>query len=101
MSQSNNSDGQQASSADSPALTRSQLAQALQDLARGEQTANALENNLSKLESKLDELLASFEDSHNEADGEQDPPTKDSAAPPKSAEKDHDDGQEPLEKKAG
>ncbi|KAK4464834.1 hypothetical protein QBC42DRAFT_262407 [Cladorrhinum samala] len=36
------------------------LAQALKDLARGEQTATALETNLSSLESKLDELLASF-----------------------------------------
>ncbi|KAB5536362.1 hypothetical protein GE09DRAFT_1226427 [Coniochaeta sp. 2T2.1] len=100
MSQSNNSDGQQGPSTDSPALTRSQLAQALQDLARGEQTANALENNLSKLESKLDELLASFEESHDEAGGEGDSATKDSAALPKSAEKGHGDGQEPLEKKA-
>jgi len=37
---------------------------------RGEQTANALEDNLSKLESKLDELLASFEDSAKEAEAE-------------------------------
>ncbi|KAK4168529.1 hypothetical protein QBC43DRAFT_309023 [Cladorrhinum sp. PSN259] len=36
------------------------LAQALKDLARGEQTATALEANLTSLESKLDELLASF-----------------------------------------
>lgn len=33
---------------------------------RGEQTANALENNLNRLESKLDELLASFEESAKE-----------------------------------
>ncbi|CAP60445.1 uncharacterized protein PODANS_1_7400 [Podospora anserina S mat+] len=36
------------------------LAQALKDLARGEQTATALENDLTKLESKLDEILASL-----------------------------------------
>ncbi|KAK0734163.1 hypothetical protein B0T26DRAFT_57640 [Lasiosphaeria miniovina] len=37
------------------------LAQTLKDLARGEQTAAALEANLTNLESKLDELLASFD----------------------------------------
>ncbi|KAK4034095.1 hypothetical protein C8A01DRAFT_39431 [Parachaetomium inaequale] len=36
------------------------LAQALRDLARGEQTASTLEANLTSLESKLDEILASF-----------------------------------------
>lgn len=36
------------------------LAQALKDLARGEQTASALEANLSNLESKLDAILASL-----------------------------------------
>ncbi|PSR81693.1 hypothetical protein BD289DRAFT_484277 [Coniella lustricola] len=39
-----------------------ELAQAFRDLARGEQTAAALESNLTNLESKLDELLAAFED---------------------------------------
>lgn len=42
------------------------MAQALRDLARGEQTASALEANLTALESKLDELLASFEASVDE-----------------------------------
>ncbi|RKU41631.1 hypothetical protein DL546_000620 [Coniochaeta pulveracea] len=41
---------------------QSELAQALQELAKGEQTATALENNLSSLESKIDALLASFEE---------------------------------------
>ncbi|KAK3300384.1 uncharacterized protein B0H64DRAFT_437554 [Chaetomium fimeti] len=36
------------------------LAQALKDLARGEQTASTLEANLTNLEGKLDEILASF-----------------------------------------
>ncbi|KAK3988125.1 hypothetical protein QBC44DRAFT_330182 [Cladorrhinum sp. PSN332] len=36
------------------------MVQALKDLARGEQTASALETNLTSLESRLDELLASF-----------------------------------------
>ncbi|KAL2138593.1 hypothetical protein VTI28DRAFT_6521 [Corynascus sepedonium] len=36
------------------------LAQALRDLARGEQTASTLEANLTSLESKLDAILASF-----------------------------------------
>ncbi|KUI65791.1 hypothetical protein VM1G_11372 [Cytospora mali] len=40
--------------------TEQELAQAFRDLARGEQTASALEANLTSLESKLDELLASF-----------------------------------------
>ncbi|KAJ4170400.1 hypothetical protein NW754_006538 [Fusarium falciforme] len=37
------------------------LAQAYRDLARGEQTATALEANLSNLESKLDAILAALE----------------------------------------
>ncbi|RFU73779.1 hypothetical protein TARUN_8480 [Trichoderma arundinaceum] len=38
------------------------LAQALRDLARGEQAATAMEANLTNLESKLDALLAAFEE---------------------------------------
>lgn len=34
------------------------LAQAFQDLSRGEQTATALENKLNDIESRLDELLS-------------------------------------------
>lgn len=37
------------------------IAQAYKDLTRGEQAATALEANLAKLESRLDELLAGFE----------------------------------------
>ncbi|EWZ98009.1 hypothetical protein BFJ63_vAg1755 [Fusarium oxysporum f. sp. narcissi] len=37
------------------------LAQAYRDLARGEQAATALENNLSNLESRLDAILAALE----------------------------------------
>ncbi|OIW35275.1 hypothetical protein CONLIGDRAFT_676199 [Coniochaeta ligniaria NRRL 30616] len=73
---------------------RSQLSQALKDLARGEQTANALENNLSKLESKLDELLASFEDSVEEITTE-----KDAGGPTKSAGEGHDGNAKDLEEK--
>ncbi|KAL2165162.1 hypothetical protein VTH06DRAFT_458 [Thermothelomyces fergusii] len=36
------------------------LAQALRDLARGEQTASSLEANLTSLENKLDEILAAL-----------------------------------------
>ncbi|KAL2180384.1 uncharacterized protein P884DRAFT_289793 [Thermothelomyces heterothallicus CBS 202.75] len=36
------------------------LAQALRDLARGEQTASTLEANLTSLENKLDEILAAL-----------------------------------------
>ncbi|KAJ6155025.1 hypothetical protein N7470_005591 [Penicillium chermesinum] len=37
------------------------LAQALADVAKGEMTASALENHLSALEDKMDELLALFD----------------------------------------
>ncbi|KAF5598290.1 hypothetical protein FPCIR_3211 [Fusarium pseudocircinatum] len=37
------------------------MAQAYRDLARGEQAATALENNLSNLESRLDAILAALE----------------------------------------
>ncbi|KAM0450299.1 hypothetical protein ACHAO4_006721 [Trichoderma viride] len=45
------------------------LAQALRELARGEQTATAMEANLSDLESKLDALLAAFEQLEDEKGG--------------------------------
>ncbi|KAJ5842344.1 uncharacterized protein N7525_000085 [Penicillium rubens] len=37
------------------------LSKALADLAKGEMTASALENQLNAIESQVDELLASFE----------------------------------------
>lgn len=43
------------------------LVQAFKDLQRGEQTATALENHLSALEKKIDELLASAEENQNVA----------------------------------
>lgn len=62
---------------------------------RGEQTANALENNLSKLESKLDELLASFEESLEEV-----AMTKDSGTPDaNNAGQSHDSNAKDSEKK--
>ncbi|PTB58738.1 hypothetical protein M431DRAFT_503693 [Trichoderma harzianum CBS 226.95] len=42
------------------------LAQALRELARGEQTATAMEANLTNLESKLDAILAAFDDMERE-----------------------------------
>ncbi|CZS91268.1 uncharacterized protein RAG0_01976 [Rhynchosporium agropyri] len=39
------------------------LAQTLKQIARGEKTAEALESNLTSLEKKIDDLLASFEES--------------------------------------
>ncbi|KAL7950814.1 hypothetical protein V8C42DRAFT_131481 [Trichoderma barbatum] len=42
------------------------LAQALRELSRGEQTATAMEANLNNLESKLDALLAAFDDLEQE-----------------------------------
>ncbi|KAF4123581.1 hypothetical protein GMORB2_6282 [Geosmithia morbida] len=42
------------------------LAQAYRDLARGEQTAAALESNLSNLENKLDAMLAALESMTND-----------------------------------
>ncbi|KAH6634421.1 hypothetical protein B0J18DRAFT_19150 [Chaetomium sp. MPI-SDFR-AT-0129] len=64
----------QVSARESPEQTTSSsvgdnLAQALRDLARGEQTANTLEANLTSLESKLDQILASFGISPEELDG--------------------------------
>ncbi|KAK7923939.1 hypothetical protein PG985_005993 [Apiospora marii] len=41
--------------------SQAEMAQAFKDLARGEQQAAAMEANLTKLEDKLDELLAQFE----------------------------------------
>ncbi|KAK3341650.1 hypothetical protein B0T25DRAFT_348437 [Lasiosphaeria hispida] len=55
-------------SASAPFLS-SNLTQALKDLARGEQTAAALEQNLTSLESKLDELLASLDVPPEEEEG--------------------------------
>ncbi|ROW01487.1 hypothetical protein VSDG_02262 [Cytospora chrysosperma] len=51
---------QDAQSSNPQPRTEQELSQAFRDLARGEQTAAALEANLTSLESKLDELLASF-----------------------------------------
>ncbi|KAL5087575.1 hypothetical protein Trisim1_007619 [Trichoderma cf. simile WF8] len=42
------------------------LAQALRELARGEQTATAMEANLTNLEGKLDAILAAFDDMERE-----------------------------------
>ncbi|KAI1433754.1 hypothetical protein GGR50DRAFT_695804 [Xylaria sp. CBS 124048] len=41
--------------------TQAELAQAFRDLARGEQQAATIEANLTRLESKLEDLLASIE----------------------------------------
>ncbi|KAK7941058.1 uncharacterized protein PG986_013445 [Apiospora aurea] len=41
--------------------SQAEMAQAFKDLARGEQQAAAMEANLTKLEAKLDELLAQYE----------------------------------------
>ncbi|PTB46838.1 uncharacterized protein TrAFT101_003722 [Trichoderma asperellum] len=49
------------------------LAQALRELARGEQTATAMEANLTNLESKLDALLAAFEQLEEEEKGGKNP----------------------------
>ncbi|PNP54393.1 hypothetical protein THARTR1_05600 [Trichoderma harzianum] len=40
--------------------------EALRELARGEQTATAMETNLTNLESKLDAILAAFDDMERE-----------------------------------
>jgi len=93
MKQNDESEAQQGS-AGSEAWSQSQLSQALKDLARGEQTANALENNLSKLESKLDELLAAFEDSADEIATE-----RHSGTETKSAKEGHGGDGKDLEKK--
>ncbi|KAK3693893.1 hypothetical protein B0T22DRAFT_55288 [Podospora appendiculata] len=58
-SSNNNKPGADAASASS---TTGHLAQTLKDLARGETTAAALEANLTSLENKLDQILASLMD---------------------------------------
>jgi len=44
------------------------IPQAFQELARGERTATALENQLSAMESRIEELLAQAERDHEEAE---------------------------------
>ncbi|ORY64374.1 uncharacterized protein BCR38DRAFT_434928 [Pseudomassariella vexata] len=55
-------------SSSAPAPSDADLAQAFKDLTKGEQQAAALERNLTSLESKLDALLAQFEDAAKEAE---------------------------------
>ncbi|KAJ9161426.1 hypothetical protein NKR19_g2321 [Coniochaeta hoffmannii] len=94
MGQNDSSEGQQCPS-DAEGWSPAQISHALRDLARGEQTANALENSLSKLESKLDELLASFEESLEEV-----AMTKDSGTPDaNNAGQSHDSNAKDSEKK--
>ncbi|KAI1827955.1 hypothetical protein F4861DRAFT_535391 [Xylaria intraflava] len=65
--------------------TQTEMAQAFRDLARGEQQAATIEANLTKLESKLEDLLASIEAGiatgapgamHKDSKGEQPPGKK-------------------------
>jgi hypothetical protein len=49
------------------------LVQAFKDLQRGEQTATALENHLSSLEKKIDDLLSSAETNQNTASEKAEP----------------------------
>ncbi|KAI0482423.1 hypothetical protein GGR56DRAFT_186342 [Xylariaceae sp. FL0804] len=49
------------SASDSSNSSQTEMAQAFRDVARGEQQAAAMEASLTKLESKLDALLASIE----------------------------------------
>ncbi|KAI2636011.1 hypothetical protein GGS21DRAFT_60406 [Xylaria nigripes] len=58
LHKSHNSDAQQLPGA---SMTQAEMAKAFSDLARGEQQATTLEANLTKLESRLEELLASIE----------------------------------------
>ncbi|KAL2124586.1 hypothetical protein VTJ04DRAFT_951 [Mycothermus thermophilus] len=53
-----------------PVSVNDHLAQALRELARGEQTASTLEANLTSLESKLDAILAALGDEELEGDGD-------------------------------
>ncbi|AEO70384.1 d9f2a32e-e814-4e29-ba42-58f15e0f7b9b [Thermothielavioides terrestris] len=57
---SNGSSSETSSSSASSSSLLHNVAQALRDLSRGEQTAAVLEESLSSLESKLDGILASF-----------------------------------------
>lgn len=52
--------------ADGPEAGATDLSKAFQELARGEQTATALENRLSSVEQKLDQLLAAVIEEGND-----------------------------------
>ncbi|KAI9053782.1 hypothetical protein LZ554_002731 [Drepanopeziza brunnea f. sp. 'monogermtubi'] len=52
------------------------LAQTLQQIARGEKTAEALESNLTSLEKKIDDLLASVEETERKMLEEQEQEAK-------------------------
>ncbi|KAK4238663.1 hypothetical protein C8A03DRAFT_33314 [Achaetomium macrosporum] len=77
------SNGSDENSLSSSSSINDHLAQALRDLARGEQTASTLEANLSSLESKVDAILASLGVSTEEldavADGQDETQKKDDA----------------------
>lgn len=63
-----------------PNLGDAEIAQALSELARGEQTASAMESQLSALEQKIDALLASAETHNNaQADGPNEAQTTDNS----------------------
>jgi len=47
----------------------SDMAKAFQELARGEKTASALENRLTNIESRIEQLLASIEEKGDDGQG--------------------------------
>ena len=59
-----------------PLLTEGDLAQAFKDLARGEETASALEQHLDALEEKIEELLARAEENQRSIEAENGQPSQ-------------------------
>jgi len=64
------------------------LAQAFKDLAKGETTASALENHLTSVERKIDDLLASIDRGDVQPAGKEDPedPAVGTSAPVRAAD---------------
>ncbi|KAI9720948.1 MAG: hypothetical protein M1828_005518 [Chrysothrix sp. TS-e1954] len=56
---------------DTASFSEGDLVQAFKDLARGERTASALEQQLSGLEDKIDQLMARAEEEQRGLDGKQ------------------------------
>ncbi|KAK3335593.1 hypothetical protein B0T19DRAFT_13317 [Cercophora scortea] len=90
-SSSSNNDKPGADAATASSIT-GHLTQTLKDLARGETTAAALEANLTSLENKLDEILASLMD---------DPDFEESSAPKQNGHEDKGDKEPGNDKKTG
>ncbi|KAJ4518099.1 hypothetical protein HRR83_003445 [Exophiala dermatitidis] len=64
-----------------PQLLSSEMAKAFQELARGEQTASALESKLDSIERRIEQLLASVESSSSSDSAQPKGPSLDISKP--------------------